>query len=62
MCLSENQSFCLSSSFSSEERELVQLPHQEQLPHLKLFNELGAGSTLTRGGCLKSTCIHIEYG
>lgn len=37
MCLSGNQSFCLLSSFSSEESELTQLPHPEQLPHFKLF-------------------------
>lgn len=36
MCLSGNQFFCLLPSFS-EESELTQLPHPEQLPHFKLF-------------------------
>lgn len=37
VCGSGNQSFCLSSSFSLEESELVQLPYPEQSPCFKLF-------------------------
>lgn len=67
MCLSGNQSFCLLSSFS-EENKLTQLPHPEQLPHFKLFilQRKVFGSMEHFGkrdvGFLRSTSINIECG
>lgn len=67
MCLSGNQSFCLSFSFSLVESKLAQLPHPEQLPPFKLFilqrKVFESKQHVDRkDGFLKRTCINIECG